>query len=263
MKKITITVSYVFFFSVLLNAQTMNIHTQSGTDAYNLSAIDSITFVVEGETGTVTDIDGNVYKTVKIGEQWWMAENLKVTHYRNGDAIPNVTDNNQWDFINTGAWCAWNNDDGNIETYGLLYNWYAVHDSRNIAPEGWHVPTDEEWKELEMHLGMSRSEADDDGWRGTDEGGKLKATGTIEVGDGLWYDPNEGATNESGFAAVPGGYRDFVGNFSNVGYDANFWSATEHSSNYAWSRILRYINSAVYRNNTNRHYGFSVRLVRD
>lgn len=136
------------------------------------------------EPMTVTDIDGNVYKTVTIGNQAWMAENLKVMRYRNGDAIPNVTGGTDWSNLSTGAYCSYDNDDNNIDTYGLLYNWYAVDDSRNLAPEGWHVPTDEEWKELEMYLGMSQSEADDTGYRGTDEGGKLKEVGTTH-----WQSP--------------------------------------------------------------------------
>lgn len=97
------------------------------------------------ETGKVTDIDGNTYKTVKIGNQWWIAENLKVTHYRNGDAIPEVTDNEQWKNLNSGAYCAYDNNESNAAVYGYLYNWYAMNDSRNIAPEGWYVPSDEEW----------------------------------------------------------------------------------------------------------------------
>ena len=151
---------------------------------------------------TVTDIDGNTYKTVKIGNQIWMAENLKVTHYRNGDIIPNVTNNFEWAYLSTGAWCVHDNDGSYANTYGYLYNWYAVNDIRNIAPEGWHVPTDEEWKELEMYLGMSQTEADDTGYRGTNEGGKLKEAGTTH-----WETPNTGATNETGFSALPGGCR--------------------------------------------------------
>lgn len=126
----------------------------------------TISFVTAApETSTLTDIDGNIYQTVKIVDQWWMAENLKVTHYRNGDPIPNVTNNSDWGNLSTGTYCAYNNDNVNISTYGLLYNWYAVADSRELAPTGWHVPTDEEWKQLEMSLGMSDSEANDRGWR--------------------------------------------------------------------------------------------------
>lgn len=102
----------------------------------------SYSFTQQQQTGTMTDQDGNVNKTVTIGNQVWMAENLKVTHYRNGDAIPYIIDNTEWANIITGALCAYDNDSPHILTYGLLYNWYAVNDSRHIAPEGWHVPTD-------------------------------------------------------------------------------------------------------------------------
>ena len=105
------------------------------------------------ETGTVTDIDGNTYVTVKIGEQWWMAENLKVTHYRNGDSIPNITADIQWAALDTGAWCSYDNNPDNVNHYGRLYNWYAVTDSRNIAPAGWHVATNDEWIALITILG--------------------------------------------------------------------------------------------------------------
>jgi uncharacterized protein (TIGR02145 family) len=146
-------------------------------------------------TDSVKDIDGNVYKTVKIGNQWWMAENLKVTHYRNGDEIPNRADDDEWN-KGIGAYCNYNNDVTNFEIYGGIYNWFAVDDSRKLAPEGWHVPTDDEWQVLVDYLGGD-----------TLAGGKMKSTGTIEGGDGLWRGSNEGTTNESGFSALPGGYR--------------------------------------------------------
>jgi uncharacterized protein (TIGR02145 family) len=209
-------------------------------------------------TPSVTDIDGNVYKIVKIGNQWWMAENLKVTHYRNGEAIPNVTDDTQWSNLITGAWCNYNNDDANTTTYGRLYNWYAVNDSRIIAPSGWHVPTDEEWKELEMYLGMSQSEADNTGWRGTDEGAKMKESGTTH-----WNSPNTGATNESGFTALPGGYRYYGGTFYSMCLYAGFWSSTGSGSDSAWYRYLNYSGSDVYRSSYDKQDGFSVRCIRD
>jgi uncharacterized protein (TIGR02145 family) len=211
-------------------------------------------------TGIVTDIDGNVYQTVKIGNQWWMAENLKVTHYRNGDVIPNVTDSFEWADLRSGAYCSYNNDDVNIETYGLLYNWYAVADSPNIAPRGWHVPTDEEWKELEMYLGMSQSEANSTGWRGTDEGGKMKEKGTT-----YWNSPNTGATNECGFSALPGGSRDFFnGIYLEMSYSAYFSSSTGYDSNYsyAWGRELGYGGSVINRGVKHKQNGFSVRSIR-
>ena len=210
-------------------------------------------------TGTLLDIDGNVYLAVKIGNQWWMAGDLKVTHYRNGNAIPNVMDDSIWSGLSSGAYCAYDNNDANIDTYGLLYNWYAVDDSRNIAPAGWHVASDEEWKELEMYLGMSQSEVDNTGWRGTDEGGKLKEAGTNH-----WNSPNTEATNESGFTSLPGGFRyDHNGSFNDIGNYGFWWSAAEYSSTYAWYRILHYNDSDVYRYFNDKLFGFSVRFVRD
>jgi uncharacterized protein (TIGR02145 family) len=213
-------------------------------------------------TGTVTDIDGNVYVTIKIGDQRWMMENLKVTHYRNGDPIPNVTDRGEWAGLATGAYCEYGNDIANVDVYGRLYNWYAVDDGRNIAPEGWHVPTDAEWKQLEMYLGMSQAEADAIGWRGTDEGGKLKEAGTTH-----WASPNTGATNESGFTALPGGYRSgsgfFYGYYYDMGLDARFWSSSEYDDLGAWLRYLGCGYSGVYRGSLDKHYGFSIRCVRD
>jgi len=210
------------------------------------------------QTGTVTDIDGNIYQTIKIGDQWWMMENLKVTHYRNGDPIPNVTDGGTWSGLTTGAYCEYDNDPGNVATYGRLYNWFAVDDSRNIAPEGWHVPTDAEWIQLEMHLGMSQMDADAEGWRGTDEGGKLKEAGTTH-----WNSPNTGATNESGFTALPGGYRGYNGDYIGMGFIASFWSSSEDSGVVAWGRGLGYDGSQVYRDISYLQSGFSIRCVRD
>ena len=247
----------IFLLSAISFSQQMNVHTSSGADIYNLADIDSITFTIP--TGTVTDIDGNVYQTIKIGDQWWMAENLKVTKYRNGDAIPNVTDSTEWSSLSTAAYCVYNNDNGNMATYGLLYNWYAVGDSRNIAPAGWHVPTDAELRQLEMHLGMSQSQADSGGWRGTDEGGKLKETGTTH-----WNSPNTGATNESGFTALPGGYRDDDnGPFGGIGSHGALWSSTASGGDEAYYRTLYYDYSNVRRGHNHRRNGFSVRCVRD
>jgi len=214
----------------------------------------------ESETGTVTDVDGNTYQTIKIGNQCWMAENLKVTHYRNGDAIPNVPDNTAWAALSTGAYCSYENDDTYVATYGRLYNWYARDDSRNIAPEGWHVPTDEEWKQLEMALGMSQSEADDISFRGTNEGSKLAGNAS------LWNDgdlKNNAAFGESGFSALPGGYRHSSGSFGSLGYGASFWSSIEYYSGSAWPRTLYCYDSDVYRGSSSKQSGFSIRLVRD
>ena len=196
---------------------------------------------------TITDIDGNVYHTVTIGTQVWMVENLKVTKYRNGDPIPNITDGTQWGNLTIGAYCNYNNDANNTATYGRLYNWYALNDSRNIAPSGWHVPTDAEWTELTNYLG-GESVA----------GGKLKEIGTTH-----WYSPNSGATNETGFTALPGGSRGTDGSFDNIGSNGNWWSATESLASRARGRGLHYDFSDVSWSDYPKELGFSVRCVRD
>ena len=139
-----------------------------------------------------------------------------------------------------------------------MYNWYAVNDPRGLAPEGWHIPTDAEWKELEMYLGMSQAETGYTGWRGKDDGCILKETGTLH-----WHALNEGATNESGFTALPGGYRDVDGYFYVLGYSGYWWSSTEHHTYFAWYRSLYYTDSEVHRTNSYEGDGFSVRCLRD
>jgi uncharacterized protein (TIGR02145 family) len=210
------------------------------------------------ETSTVTDIDGNVYNTVKIGNQWWMAENLKVTHYRNGDTILNVTEDRIWGILAPGAFCNYDNNAANVAFYGRLYNWYAVNDSPKIAPAGFHVPTDGEFKQLETYLGMSQESADSVGRRGHSEGGNMK-----EIGFDHWYSPNTGATNESGFAALPGGRRANNGNFGNIGGYGYWWSATEINIGFAWFRGLSYDSTKVFRYGYGKHCGLSVRCVKD
>ncbi len=222
----------------------------------------------KNEPDKVTDADGNVYQTIKIGNQWWMKENLKVTHYRNGDPIPDITNGLAWGNLTSGAYCDYNHDTSNVSTYGRLYNWYAVNDSRNIAPPGWHVPTDDDWKELEIFLGMSNADADkDDQYRGS-TGNKLKAT------SGWQRDGN--GTNESGFTALPAGFRSGEvlmdindAPFQRLGDYTFFWSGTsaqsEEYSNCecAWNRYLDAFGSGVGRYADTKGQGCSVRLVRD
>ncbi len=210
--------------------------------------------------GTVTDVDGNTYQTIIIGNREWMMENLKVTHYRNGDEIPILTSDADWMDADFGARCAYNNDDSNAEEFGLIYNWYAVNDSRNIAPEGWHVATDAEWKELEMFLGMSQSEADAEGWRGTNEGSKLAGNVDSWTAGELVNDPQFG---ESGFTGLPGGFRFYTdGGFSLMGDNGYFWTLDENSSTNAWRRKLKFNTTQVSRNNFNKKNGFNVRCVK-
>lgn len=153
------------------------------------------------EDGTIRDIDGNTYKTVKIGIQLWMKENLNVSHYRNGDPIPEVKNPTEWINLTTGAWCYYINDSAMGPRYGKLYNWYAVNDPRGLAPTDWHVPSHAEWISLTTYLG------------GEDvAGGKMKEAGTSH-----WQSPNAGATNSSGFTALPGGYRLSNGAYNGIG----------------------------------------------
>lgn len=231
----------------------MEIDASSRILQYSLATINNITF---DSIDVLLDIDGNAYKTIKIGDQWWMAENLRVTHYRNGDAIPHVSSSAFWNALATDAYCRYNNADSNIAKYGLLYNGYAVDDSRNIAPAGWHIPSDEEWKQLEMYLGMVDTEAEDTGWRGTNEGSELKATsGWNEDGNG---------TDESGFSALPGGQRFYNGTYQFEGIMGFFWTSTEVVSNdWNWSRYMDRNHTDIYRATYTKRYGYSIRLVRD
>jgi uncharacterized protein (TIGR02145 family) len=196
-------------------------------------------------TGTMTDIDGNQYQIVKIGDQIWMAENLKVTHYSNGDPIPNVT--NLWGTLTSGAYCVYNNNNDLMDTYGILYNWFAVNDTRKIAPEGWHMPTDEEWQTLVDYLGGPSV-----------AGGKLKETGTTH-----WAYPNTGATNSSGFNAIPGGYCHTNGLFYYMGAFSVWWSSTQYNSNYSWYRSISYSGPGIDRDRYYKTLGHSVRLVKN
>jgi len=214
-----------------------------------LVGVIAILFVIRKKSNEVTDIDGNIYKTVKIGSQVWMAENLKVTKYRNGDPISNVRDNNAWKTCATGAYCWYNNDKTvNKATYGALYNWYAVSDSRNIAPEGWHIASNDEWTTLTTYLG-----------------GVCKAAGYIKETDFIhWNSPNAGATNSSGFAALPGGARSYSrGSFDALGEIGVWWSNTESDSSNAWPRQLRSYTHCVECCSNDKHYGFSVRCIQN
>ena len=218
----------------------------------------------EIDTGTVEDIDGNMYKTVKIGDQWWMAENLKVTNYQNGDPIDNVSSDLWWSSMTEGAFCSYDNNEKNVMIYGRLYNWYAATDTRNIAPVGWHVPTDEDWKKLEIYLGMSQSEADATGQRrGTNEGSRLADDAV------LWFDgrlKSDSAFGESDFFALPGGFRTGNGYYTSMGGEAHFWTSSNYTGVYidhGCARHLWFIYSSIGRNDSDKQSGFSVRCVKD
>jgi uncharacterized protein (TIGR02145 family) len=207
---------------------------------------------------TVTDYDGNVYQTVTIGSNVWMKENLKVTHYRNGDAIPNVVDFGAWAALSTGAYCNYDNDTATATVYGRLYNWYAIGEGRNLAPEGWHVATEQDWQQLEVAIGISAATADSMGTHGTDEAGKLKESDTTH-----WLSPNTGATNESGFTALPAGGRDNSVDFLALYECSFFWSTEEYDSIRALYRTMWYDESYLSCERYNKKDGFSVRCVKD
>jgi uncharacterized protein (TIGR02145 family) len=195
---------------------------------------------------TMTDQQGNVYKTIVIGTQEWMAENLKTTIYRNGNSIANIT-NTQWAGFTSGAWASYNNDSQYDCPYGKLYNWYAVADSRNLCPTGWHVPANSEWTTLTEYIG------------GGSVGGKMKTTGTQ-----YWISPNFNATNESGFSGLPGGVRtDYQGPFGSFGLGGGWWSSSEFGDYVAWSYGLSYNNGSIGGNTIFKEDGYSVRCLRD
>ena len=202
--------------------------------------------ILKTMTGSVTDIDGFVYETVTIGTQIWMAENLKATHYQNGDEIPDVADDNSWINLSTPARCTNSYIDNYSAIYGLLYNWYAASDSRNICPTGWHVPSDAEWTILTTYLGGEIS-----------AGGKMKETGTSH-----WISPNTDATNESGFTALPDGARGPYG-FSTALDWGFWWSASEYDATTSKHIILFTYDGTVNRPANDKKNGFSVRCIKD
>ena len=195
---------------------------------------DNIRFKVDATT--------NNLNTIKIGNQIWATKNLDVVTYRNGDVIPQVQDASTWANLKTGAWCYYNNLTANGSSYGKLYNWYAVNDPRGLAPKGHHIPSDAEWIILIDNLG--------------DEAG-------IKMKSSSGWKNNGNGTNTSGFAGLPGGSRDYNGNFYYIGANGYWWSSSESNSDYAWYRYLNSSNGFVYRDEYDEQYGFSVRCLRD
>jgi len=204
-----------------------------------------------GYGSNITDVDGNSYKTVYIGTQQWMAENLKTSKYSDGTTIPNITEDTQWENNTTGAWAYYNNDAANNAKYGKLYNWYAVskttNGNKNICPTGWHVPTDAEWTVLTDYLGGANV-----------AGGKMKEVGTIN-----WVNPNTDATNTSLFTGLPGGYRYSYGDYNAIGNHGYWWSSSEKNTYDAWYRYLGTNYGDANRFYSVKRDGFSVRCLRD
>src|SRR5690554_5171130 len=216
----------------------------SSSNAISSSSSSSIVY------STIKDArDNQTYRIVTIGSQTWMAENLKYLPSVVGPETGSQTTPHYYVYGYNGTNVTDAKATDNYNTYGVLYNWHAVNTGK-LCPTGWHVPSDAEWTELTDYLGENA-------------GGKLKATGTIEAGTGLWYDPNTGATNETGFTALPGGYCSSDGSFYYVGDYGYWWSASEGNTGYAWGRSVYYSGSDVYRNGYDKELGFSVRCLRD
>lgn len=201
----------------------------------------------EYDESTVTDIDGNSYRTVRIGNQWWMAENLKTTKYNVGTIIPRVEGYKAWYELTNGAYCWYNDIIEYKEVYGHLYNWYVVNTGK-LCPTGWHVPGYDEWTTLVSYLG---------GRDGT--AGKLKETGFTH-----WQIPNEGANNKTGFTALPGGFRHQMGSYCEIGEMGSWWLSTETFPGTAWSISLGSIGNGLMEDMyIGKNWGLSVRCIRD
>jgi uncharacterized protein (TIGR02145 family) len=197
--------------------------------------------------GKLRDIEGNSYKSVTIGKQVWMEENLRTTKFNDGTPIPSVSDNDEWAKTRTPAY-SWyfNSKDENMSTYGALYNWYAVSTGK-LCPVGWHVPSYEDWTAL-TNISIDF----------TTIGGKLKEEGTTH-----WKAPNTGGTNETGFSALPGGYRSVEGVYNSKGIAGYWWSSSEYDSNTIMFWNLRYKFSTVFKLNSEKYCGFSVRCIKN
>jgi len=200
-----------------------------------------------GQTGIVNDFDGNTYPTIGIGSQIWMAENLKTIHYNDGSLIPTVTNDSLWIALESDAYCWYNNDETKNKTvYGALYNWYAINTGK-LCPTGWHVSTAAEWETIIKYLGGEKK-----------TGGKLKESGTSH-----WYSPNTGASNSSGFTALPGGARGVNGHFYVMRQYGYWWSSTENMTKDAWDWLVGWNFSDVGRFNDVKQQGYSVRCLKD
>lgn len=269
------TVIHAFPYFTILNTEGLETVDHDirvvATDEEGLQDSDEAGITLREPVVGLTDIDGNTYRITEIGGRTWMAENLRVTRYADGTAIENV--DYDWDWFqlerDDRAYCWYNDDTANAEPFGALYTWAAAMNGadtldsdtmtiQGVCPDGWHMPTDAEWKEMEIHLGMSAAVADElEKWRGEDVGGKLKQSGNY-----YWSYPNQGATDATGFSGLPGRARYYDGRFDTQDVAA-FWTATEHDSLYSLYRGLASLSDMVYRDYFDKTSGFSVRCVKD
>jgi uncharacterized protein (TIGR02145 family) len=248
--KIAMRIFFISVMLVLLPACTSSKLPQKMSNNVTVEKANTVSITImqiPADSSGLNDIDGNYYKTIMIGSQIWMAENLRVTRYRDGTPIPYVTDSATWKYLISAAYCWINNDSASYASlYGALYNWYTVNTGR-LCPGGWHVPSNSEWSTLTNHLGGASV-----------AGGKLKETDTIH-----WCKPNTGATNETGFTAIPAGGRGDDGIFGNFGQSNIFWSSNEFDARFAWFRNMSYFYKDVFGYCFNKKNGFSVRCLKD
>lgn len=233
--------------------------TSSGTTAHTCGTANVVN---AGLTyNSVIDQEGNIYKTIVIGNREWMAENLKTTTYRNGDPIVSGLSATQWAGTTSGAWAHYNGDASLDCPYGKLYNFYACSDARQLCPTGWHVPTDGEWSVLINQFDPSAQGGIN--WSNF-AGGPLKSTGTIQAGTGLWNGPNTGATNASGFSALPGGFITIMGASNNSAINGYYWTSNEVNSTTGYGRSFYHDPGSVIQTaNFGKRSGMSVRCIRD
>ena len=201
--------------------------------------------IAQESSGTVTDIDGNTYKTIQIGTQTWMAENLRTTKLNDGTPIPLVTNDAEWSNLSTPGYC-WYENNINYKSHGAIYNWHTVNTGK-LCPLGWHVPSTSEWKTLIDYLGGNKV-----------AGGKLKKVDTT-----LWMSPNYGATNESRFSALPNGWRNSKGIFDDLGKNAGFWSSTQKGGIVWWMSVAYSQAAAFIMFGFNDGFGLTVRCLKD
>lgn len=207
------------------------------------------------EYSTVQDASGITYRTVKIGDQWWMAENLRAKHFRNGDFIPLIS--------GEGSNEAWANLIAPGRTFaldslkGFLYNYAVIVDERGIAPEGWRVPTDEDWKKLETYIGMTQSETNSTGWRGTNEAELLASENSLGWGSGILF-----GKDEFGFNAVPAGCRIHDGR-RNLSGKVGFWWTNSMEGDEVWYRYMDSDENRIFRHHIFKEYGMCIRCIKE
>lgn len=224
----------------------------------------------DGTEDTVEDVDGNVYKTKVIGGREWMIDNLKTLRFRDGSSIPRGISDTAWTSLKTPALGIYDHtkiegfssEAAILAAYGALYNWHAVADERKLCPTGWHIPTDEEWRRFEVHLGMSEAEALDTDYRGDDEGDKIKIIATQPAPHPRW-DRGNVSNNSTGFSVIPGGARFEDGNYGYKGFFGYLWTASEVAIDDAWGRVLIFSQSDIGREIIDKNMGLNVRCVRD